>query len=133
MHALGAAPSDLPVVWIDDHGEPVDLECIAVAEADRRVASGQFPTGVMLGRALYRREIARSVPAIWVQRAHRVVVCDTADSTWLEALGPGGPQVRFLPAPFGPRSFGYLLTWLAGDPGQETATAASAPWDELSS
>jgi hypothetical protein len=49
------------------------------------------------------------------------------------ALGPSGPQVRFLPAPFGPRSFGYLLTWLAGDSGQDTAAAESAPWDEFAS
>jgi hypothetical protein len=107
------------MVWIDDgtHGEPLDLECIAVAEADRRVAMGQFPAGVMLGRALYRREITRPTPHAWVQRAQRVVVCDVEDSSWLEALGPGGPQVRFLPSPFGPRSFGYLLTWLAGEPG----------------
>jgi hypothetical protein len=113
MQAAAPAHVGHPVVWIDDRGEPVDLECIAVAEADRRVAMGQFPAGVMLGRALYRREIGRPAPAAWVRRAHRVVVCDTADRTWLEALGPGGPQVRFLPAPFGPRSFAYLLNWLA--------------------
>jgi len=123
MHALAVEPRELPMIWIDDgtRGEPLDLECIAVSEADRRIAMGQFPAGVMLGRALYRREITRPVPAAWVQRAHRVVVCDVADSNWLEALGPSGPEVRFLPAPFGPRSFGYLLTWLAGERGERAA------------
>ena len=105
------------LVWIDavPRGEP-DLECIDAAEADRRVADGLFPTGVMLGQALYRIEAARDIPAPWIRRAQRVVACGTPNSTWLEALGPSGPQVRFLPAPIGPRSFGYLLGWLSAPP-----------------
>ncbi|MGH8734142.1 MAG: hypothetical protein ACREVB_10705, partial [Burkholderiales bacterium] len=84
------------MVWIADPrwGEPIDLECIVAAEADRRVARGQFPRGVMLGRGLYRQEIGRASPAPWIQRAQRVVVCDTASLSWLEALGADGPQVR---------------------------------------
>ena len=126
---VSGATNDLAMVWIDatPRGEAVDLECIGSAEADRRVAQGQFPSGVMLGRALYRQEATKQVPAPWVQRAQRVVVCDVASSAWLEALGPSGPQVRFLPAPFGPRSFGYLLSWLAG-----TASEAAA-WEERAS
>ena len=118
------------LVWIDavPRGEP-DLECIDAAEADRRVANGLFPTGVMLGRALYRVEATKDIPAPWVRRAQRVVVCGTPNSSWLEALGSNGPQVRFLPAPIGPRSFGYLLGWLSTPP-QADGAARKEPRPE---
>ncbi|MGZ6256077.1 MAG: hypothetical protein ACXWMB_03560, partial [Candidatus Limnocylindria bacterium] len=66
---LSGASNDLSLVWIDDGrlGGPVDLECIVAAEADRRVACGQFPSGLMLGRALFRAEAAKPAPSPWVR------------------------------------------------------------------
>ena len=131
---LGAS-NDASMVWVEATGsDTVELECIAAAEADRRAAIGQFPTGVMLGRALYRHELSQVAPAPWIRRADRVVVCDAPDSTWLEELGPGRPQVRFLPAPFGPRSFGYLLSWLSGRSRKtQPPPTESQAWDEAGS
>ena len=122
----------LPMVWIaeDSRSDGIDLELIVAAEADRRVARGQLPGGVMLGPTLYRDEIARPSTAAWIRSAKRVVVCDSPNTDWIETLGPGGPEVRFLPAPFGPRSFGYLLTWLGGAPGAGAPATETPAWDE---
>lgn len=115
------------LVWIDATrlGEWVELEVIDAAEADNRAKRGHFPSAVMLGRALYRQEVAERKPSLWVRQAERAVVCDGPDSAWLSALGAGRPQVRFMPAPFGPRVFGYLLTWLLGS--SEAVEAGHAP------
>lgn len=120
-------PIELSLIWINPSAldEAIDLECISAAEADRRAAGGQLPIGLMVGDALFRRELTLASPAAWLRRTGRIVVCQSSRDAPLDVDQLGPVPVRLLMRPFGPGEFGVALAWLSGRPAREEVSPAT--------